>query len=131
LVEIIGGQSMYVQSGSPVALRCKISGSLQIPGYVHWYHDSEKEMGMITMSKESPKIVTHTKNNQSAAAATTVHDYEVFISTLTLNDVKKEDAGNYTCQPVDLPPASVQLHVIQGQCQFFLSSAFLNHHPSS
>lgn len=44
-VEIRGAPDIYVMAGSGVALHCVISGLIETPPYVFWYHKTERIAG--------------------------------------------------------------------------------------
>lgn len=44
-VEIRGAPDIYVMAGSGVALHCVISGLIETPPYIFWYHKTERIAG--------------------------------------------------------------------------------------
>lgn len=44
-VEIRGAPDIYVMSGSGVTLHCVISGLIDTPPYIFWYHKTERIAG--------------------------------------------------------------------------------------
>lgn len=51
-VEIRGAPDIYVMAGSGVALHCVISGLIETPPYIFWYHKTERIAG--SALEESP-----------------------------------------------------------------------------
>lgn len=44
-MEIRGAPDIYVMAGSGVALHCVVSGLLETPPYIFWYHKTERIAG--------------------------------------------------------------------------------------
>ncbi|XP_042210687.1 zwei Ig domain protein zig-8-like [Homarus americanus] len=94
---ILGKETMYVQSGSTVTLECVIKEELVIPGLVLWYQDDR----LVDRDSRRVKVVTQVAN--------------VTTSTLTVTTAAQQDSGNYSCWPSSGRPDSVLVHVIQGE----------------
>ncbi|CAL4142015.1 unnamed protein product, partial [Meganyctiphanes norvegica] len=91
--KISGTQDMYVQLGSPVKLTCTITDLIEPPTYVFWYHDDQ-------MINYGDKV--RVANSEAG-------------SELYIMNARLDDSGNYTCQPSNASPASVDLHIITGE----------------
>ncbi|XP_071546410.1 zwei Ig domain protein zig-8-like [Panulirus ornatus] len=93
---ILGKETLYVQSGSTVTLECVIREELVIPGLVLWYQDDrlvERDSGRVKVATKVDNVTT---------------------STLTVKTAALQDSGNYSCWPSAGRPDSVLVHVIQG-----------------
>lgn len=99
-IEILGDRDMYVKTGSTVAIRCVIKQSLEGPFYVFWYHEGDR-----VLNYQLAKIDIQTKRIDQDT-----------VSSLVIRNARREDSGNYTCSPSNLDSASVQLHVLNGEC---------------
>lgn len=125
---------MYVESGSPVALRCVISHWLTKPRVVFWYRNGIRLIsGVRGLSTHEEQRVGRTivrgggeagdggggggsREYPSASAS--------IVSQLTIDKAHpKLHSGHYKCAPDNIQPAVVNLHVIRGE--FFLVRYFL------
>ncbi|XP_064101769.1 uncharacterized protein LOC135212256 [Macrobrachium nipponense] len=88
-----GPEERVVASGSDLRLVCIIEGASSKPSYVFWYHYE--------------RMV-----NYDAARGITVTQTSPMRSTLAISEVTADHAGNYTCQPSNAVPASVNVHVV-------------------
>ncbi|KAK8388144.1 hypothetical protein O3P69_020204 [Scylla paramamosain] len=93
---ILGKETLYLQSGSTISLQCVIKEQLAIPGLVLWYQDD------------------HLVERQSSRIKVTTRVTNVTTSTLTVEAARLQDSGNYSCWPSAGRPDSVLVHVIQG-----------------
>ncbi|VVC33317.1 Hypothetical protein CINCED_3A001473 [Cinara cedri] len=91
--EILGAPDLYIMSGSSLRLVCRLQGSTQAPLFVFWYH-SER---MINFDTDRGLIV-HINSTES---------------DLIMPYTNTSDSGNYTCQPQNIPPATIHVHVLQ------------------
>ncbi|CAL4104141.1 unnamed protein product, partial [Meganyctiphanes norvegica] len=101
-VSVPGGSELYVRSGSTVTVKCVISNALHPPNYVFWYHESSRVVGGGTLPGVRQEPLETLDNGVS-------------VSSLTINTASAAHAGNYTCSPAHLTPASVVLHVLNGE----------------
>lgn len=69
-VEIRGAPDIYVMAGSGVALHCVISGLIETPPYIFWYHKTERIAGsaleesrMFESSKEAAALASSGLHN--------------------------------------------------------------------
>ncbi|KAM8704607.1 hypothetical protein ACLKA7_009118 [Drosophila subpalustris] len=105
--ELIGDQSRFVKAGSKVALHCIVRGTLDPPKYIIWFRGQKK----ISESDERTGWYTQLDRNIFG----TVADNQNTIGSLIIPFVRKEDSGNYTCQPSNSVSVSVDLHVLSGE----------------
>ncbi|XP_043213462.1 lachesin-like [Amphibalanus amphitrite] len=115
-VAIVGGErDLHVNAGSTVTIQCVISRSIEQPAFVFWHHD-----GRLVMS---PAGGRHRTAVERTGADTTV-------STLVISRVRRADSGNYTCQPSNLPHATVLLHVLNGEHHAAMQDGVSAGHPA-
>ncbi|XP_046398140.1 uncharacterized protein LOC124164946, partial [Ischnura elegans] len=93
--EIIGAPDLHLKSGSTLRLSCVLRQSTEPPVYVFWYHDDR----MINYDRERGVSV----------------EAERFGSALVVREARRVDSGNYTCVPSNARPASVNVHVLNGE----------------
>ncbi|XP_017041187.1 la-related protein 1 isoform X2 [Drosophila ficusphila] len=116
--ELIGDQSRFVKAGSKVALHCIVRGTLDPPKYIIWFRGKKK----ISESDERSGWYTQLDRNIFG----TVGDNQNTIGSLIIPVVRKEDSGNYTCQPSNSVSVSVDLHVLSGE---YSASAIMSTAP--
>ncbi|XP_052755386.1 protein sidekick-1-like isoform X2 [Galleria mellonella] len=99
---IIGSQDVYVKKGSTISLTCSVNVHSSPPSSasVLWYHgnsvvDFDSPRGGISLETEKTEGGTTSKLLVTKAALT--------------------DSGNYTCVPNNAHPASVSVHVLNGE----------------
>lgn len=93
--DIVGGPDKIVKSGSSLRLTCVLRRSTEPPAYVFWYHGAR----MINFDLGGGAAVRHGRQS----------------SELHIPKAQKQHAGNYSCVPSNARPASVNVHVLQGQ----------------
>ncbi|KAF4533372.1 hypothetical protein B566_EDAN002770 [Ephemera danica] len=94
--EISGGAAdLHIKSGSTLRLTCSLRHSTEPPVFVFWYHDAR----MINYDRERGVRV------ESAGRAG---------SALVLDAAAPSDSGNYSCVPSNARPASINVHVLNG-----------------
>uniref|UniRef100_A0A1B6DCB5 Ig-like domain-containing protein n=1 Tax=Clastoptera arizonana TaxID=38151 RepID=A0A1B6DCB5_9HEMI len=93
--EILGSPDLHIKSGSTMRLVCELHQSTETPMFVFWYHGPR----MINYDKDRGISVVSDKRN----------------SVLTLSVAEKNDSGNYTCVPSNVKPASINVHVLNGE----------------
>ena len=92
--EIDGGPEKYVKSGSTLKLTCHIRQNSVAPDFVFWYHDGR----MI--------------NYEGALGVSVIGD--AASSTLIVGKAHSLHSGNYSCVPSNVRPASVIVHILNG-----------------
>ncbi|XP_077285781.1 hemicentin-1-like [Arctopsyche grandis] len=100
--KIWGSQDVYVKKGSTISLTCSVNVHSTPPSSasVLWYHggsvvDFDSPRGGISLETEKTESGTTSKLLVTKAALT--------------------DSGNYTCVPSNANPASVSVHVLNGE----------------
>ncbi|XP_067619926.1 uncharacterized protein dpr17 [Eurosta solidaginis] len=104
--ELIGDQNRFVKAGSKVALHCIVRDTLEPPTYIIWFRGktqitNDNEVGWYTEIDRT--IFGDADSNRNT------------IGSLVIPHVRKKDSGNYTCQPSNSAPVSVDLHVLSGE----------------
>lgn len=90
-VEIRGAPDIYVMAGSGVALHCVISGLLETPPFVFWYHKTERIAGS-ALQEPSLQQQKSASSGGSRSASSSLVDAS-FIPDST-NGQHKESFGN-------------------------------------
>lgn len=91
-VRIFGGPDIYVREFSSLQLECVISATIVSPKFVVWEHNEKLVPGTSVIKvQDSPSTSS---------------------STLHIGRVTRYQAGNYSCHPDNLHPATVSLHVL-------------------
>ncbi|XP_035712971.1 uncharacterized protein LOC110843122 isoform X2 [Folsomia candida] len=93
--EIVGGPEKIYKAGSTVELKCDLIDSTEEPEYFWWYQGLQ----MINYDRSRHINVTHYKSS----------------SVLILYNVQKQQQGNYSCVPSNAHPASIFVHIINGE----------------
>lgn len=104
---IWGPEDVYVKKGSTISLTCSINVHSTPPGSVLWYH------GASVVDFDSPRggISLETEKTESGTT-----------SKLLVTKAALSDSGNYTCVPSNANPASVWVHVLNGELLLQISS---------
>ncbi|KAK7573970.1 hypothetical protein V9T40_011161 [Parthenolecanium corni] len=97
---ILGAEDVYVKKGSTISLTCSVNVHSSPPGSVVWYQgstvvDFESSRGGISLETEKTESGTTSK--------------------LLITKASLTDSGNYTCMPSNANPASVFVHVLNGE----------------
>ncbi|EFX87675.1 hypothetical protein DAPPUDRAFT_312160, partial [Daphnia pulex] len=100
---ILGGPEFHVDVGSHVNLTCIVQFSPEPPEYVFWYH--------MTLDAD---VLRH-DSSRGGVAIVTDKTNPVTSTSLLLRQVRLSDSGKYSCTPSNADPASVTLHVLQGE----------------
>jgi hypothetical protein len=96
---ILGQADLHVKTGSTISLSCVISQGPHDLGTVFWYH--------------GPTIIDYDSSRGGVKIET--EWTEELTSRLRITNARITDSGNYTCIPTIAAPASVMVHVINGQ----------------
>ena len=94
-VDILGGPSLLVHSGSSLQLECLTSHVLRPPQFVMWQHGTLLTPG-----------TTHTFTSNMGL---------VTKSVLTIEEVNKNTAGEYRCLPDNISPATININIIKNE----------------
>lgn len=97
---IQGPEDVYVKKGSTISLTCSVNVHSTPPSSVLWYH------GPSVVDFDSPRggISLETEKTESGTT-----------SKLLVTKAALIDSGNYTCVPSNANPASVWVHVLNGE----------------
>ncbi|XP_068082554.1 uncharacterized protein [Anabrus simplex] len=98
--QIWGPEDVYVKKGSTISLTCSINVHSTPPGSVLWYH------GSAVVDFDSPRGGISLETEKTEAGTT---------SKLLVTKAALTDSGNYTCVPSNANPASVWVHVLNGE----------------
>lgn len=99
---ILGPAELYVKTGSALSVSCVISQGPHDLGTVFWYRDAHVlEPGASGSGGGRVRIETDWT--------------EALTSRLRIVDATPADSGNYSCVPTVAAPASVNVHVINGE----------------
>ncbi|XP_068081825.1 zwei Ig domain protein zig-8 [Anabrus simplex] len=93
--ELQGAPDKFIKSGSRLRLTCLLRRSTEPPVYVFWYH----ERSMINYDEGRGVQVRHGR----------------YSSELVIEEARKVDSGNYTCVPSNARPASISVHILNGE----------------
>ncbi|KAK2588738.1 hypothetical protein KPH14_001625 [Odynerus spinipes] len=98
--KILGSEEVYVKKGSKISLTCTVDMQDVPPSNVTWYHagsiiDFDSPRGGVSLETEKGKSFTK--------------------SMLVITRALINDSGNYTCFSNKAAPASVVVHVLNGE----------------
>nr|CAD7572034.1 unnamed protein product [Timema californicum] len=97
---IWGPEDVYVKKGSTISLTCSVNVHSSPPSSVLWYHGSS------VLDFDSPRGGISLETEKTEAGTT---------SKLLVTKASLTDSGNYTCVPSNANPASVWVHVLNGE----------------
>ncbi|KAI8423497.1 hypothetical protein MSG28_012610, partial [Choristoneura fumiferana] len=95
--QISGPTEKYLKPGSTLRLQCAVVQTTEAPAFVFWYHNSR----MINYDAERGINVTT--------------DAAQRVSDLLIPAASAIHAGNYTCVPNNAVPASIYVHIFNGE----------------
>ncbi|CAB3240472.1 unnamed protein product [Arctia plantaginis] len=95
--QISGPTEKYLKPGSTLRLQCSVVQTTEAPAFVFWYHNSR----MINYDAERGINVTT--------------DPVQRLSDLLIPAASVSHAGNYTCVPNNAVPASIYVHIFNGE----------------
>ena len=118
-----------------MAIRCVIRGALEPPSYVMWYFGAEQIFSdnkfgwdMRTDEGDSHSTVSGDKqeslcplavgggwDRKLGCARDVLIEFRFQIASLIIPAAKKQDSGNFTCNPSNSDSVTVLLHVINGE----------------
>ncbi|XP_017766803.1 PREDICTED: basement membrane-specific heparan sulfate proteoglycan core protein-like isoform X4 [Eufriesea mexicana] len=98
--KILGPEDVYVKKGSTISLTCTVNVPSTPPSIVFWHH------GGALVDFDSPRggISLETEKTESGTT-----------SKLLVTQARLTDSGNYTCISSNANPASVMVHVLNGE----------------
>ncbi|XP_018321037.1 zwei Ig domain protein zig-8 isoform X2 [Agrilus planipennis] len=103
---ILGPGDLHVKAGSSVTITCTINQGPHDLGTISWYRDTEILKSNSPTSNEADSIPRLSIENNWVDGLT---------SRLHISNVRLSDSGNYSCVPTLATPASVNIHVINGE----------------
>ncbi|XP_054288580.1 hemicentin-1-like isoform X2 [Macrosteles quadrilineatus] len=113
---IWGPEEVYVKKGSTISLTCSVNIHSTPPGSVLWYQ------GVSVVDFDSPRGGISLETEKTEAGTT---------SKLLVTKAALTDSGNYTCVPSNANPASVYVHVLNGEHPAAMQHGGTNHVISS
>ncbi|XP_028967786.1 Down syndrome cell adhesion molecule-like [Galendromus occidentalis] len=128
---ILGSPVLYVNQGGVLRLVCELSGPLTAKEFIFWYRngrvlnydsDLRKRMEISSNSSIFKNVVDKRKNNEQQTLRKVNADGSPqsellsygnkLKSRLVVTAMEASDSGNYTCQPSNALPDSIQVFVI-------------------
>ncbi|KAK0180398.1 hypothetical protein PV327_006042 [Microctonus hyperodae] len=98
--KILGPEDVYVKKGSTISLTCTVNVQSTPPSSVTWHHGSS------IVDFDSPRGGVSLETEKTESGTT---------SKLLVTQARSSDSGNYTCIPSNANPASVMVHVLNGE----------------
>ncbi|XP_076285080.1 zwei Ig domain protein zig-8 isoform X3 [Lasioglossum baleicum] len=98
--KILGPEDVYVKKGSTISLTCTVNVQSTPPSSVLWHH------GAAVVDFDSPRGGVSLETEKTESGTT---------SRLLVTQARLADSGNYTCIPSNAIPASVMVHVLNGE----------------
>ncbi|XP_076643891.1 zwei Ig domain protein zig-8 isoform X1 [Halictus rubicundus] len=98
--KIPGPEDVYVMKGSTISLTCTVNVQSTPPSSVSWHH------GAAVVDFDSPRGGVSLETEKTESGTT---------SRLLVTQARVTDSGNYTCIPSNANPASVMVHVLNGE----------------
>lgn len=118
---ILGHSELYVKTGSSVTITCVISQGPHDLGTVLWYRDSIPVHNSPLPPQGTPRLYINSEWTDGLT------------SRLHITRALVADTGNYSCVPTSAEPASVNVHVINGNitCYAILSDILVYNYISA
>ncbi|XP_043663820.1 hemicentin-1-like isoform X3 [Vespula pensylvanica] len=102
--KIMGQEDVYVKKGSTISLMCTVNVQSTPPSSVSWHH------GGAVVDFDSPSV-----HHRGGVSLETEKTESGTTSRLLVTQARLSDSGNYTCIPSNANPASVMVHVLNGE----------------
>ncbi|XP_012536768.1 basement membrane-specific heparan sulfate proteoglycan core protein isoform X3 [Monomorium pharaonis] len=102
--KILGAEDVYVKKGSTISLTCEVNVRSTPPSSVSWHH------GGAVVDFDSPSV-----HRRGGVSLETEKTDTGTTSRLLVTQARLTDSGNYTCIPSNANPASVMVHVLNGE----------------
>ncbi|XP_046649216.1 uncharacterized protein LOC124340657 [Daphnia pulicaria] len=96
---VLGGSEVFVGMGSTINLTCVIRLSPEPPNSIRWQHNNQ--MIGYDSNRGGVSVVTE-KGIESS-------------SSLLIQNARPADSGKYVCRPDNAEPATVNVHVLNGE----------------
>ncbi|XP_071536358.1 zwei Ig domain protein zig-8-like isoform X2 [Panulirus ornatus] len=97
--EILGGGDLHINTGSTINLTCLVLYHARSPHALTWLHEGKE---------------IHYDSARGGVSVLTEAG-EVTRSALLIQKARREDSGNYTCQPRGAESATARVHVLHGE----------------
>ncbi|KAG0728526.1 hypothetical protein GWK47_032319 [Chionoecetes opilio] len=97
---ILNSPEIYVHRGSPINLTCVVTHGTERPVFIYWYHHDK-----VIDYEGRGGVRIHTQNGRDT------------VSHLLVKKAGPRDTGRYSCNPSNGEPATVMLHVLNGEHQ--------------
>lgn len=104
--EILGNSEIFVKSGSDINLTCLVVQSPEPPSFIYWYRND------------------NVINYSSRGGINVLTEKQTKTSRLLISRAQPPDSGNYTCSPSSSEPASVIVHVLNGNLSHYYNIYF-------
>ncbi|XP_025267434.1 basement membrane-specific heparan sulfate proteoglycan core protein isoform X1 [Camponotus floridanus] len=101
---ILGPEDVYVKKGSTISLTCEVNVRSTPPSSVSWHH------GGAVVDFDSPSV-----HRRGGVSLETEKTDTGTTSRLLVTQARLTDSGNYTCIPSNANPASIMVHVLNGE----------------
>ncbi|XP_015599052.1 lachesin isoform X4 [Cephus cinctus] len=98
--KILGLEDIYVKKGSTISLTCTVNVQSTPPSSVSWFRGDD------VIDFDSPRGGVSLETEKTESGTT---------SKLLVTQARLSDSGNYTCRPSNANPASVMVHVLNGE----------------
>ncbi|KAJ9594610.1 hypothetical protein L9F63_027407, partial [Diploptera punctata] len=110
ITEILGGPDLFINKGSTINLTCLVRYAPEPPPLMLWSHNRE------VINFDSPR----------GGISLVTEKGPVTTSRLLIQKAIPSDTGLYTCDPSNANPASVRVHILNGE-----HPAAMYHGPAS
>ncbi|XP_064080059.1 hemicentin-1-like isoform X2 [Macrobrachium nipponense] len=115
-VQIKGPREIFMEEGSSLTLTCLVTSLYGPSTLIYWYHDTQ------LMDYNSPRGGIKMQMDRPRGETT---------SRLTVKDVKVDDSGMYSCVPSGSHPATVRVHIHEGENKAAVQQGGLGESSSS
>ncbi|XP_069957602.1 zwei Ig domain protein zig-8-like [Cherax quadricarinatus] len=115
-VEIQGPRELYIEEGSSLTLTCLVTSSGAPSTLVYWYHDTS------LVDYNSPRGGVDLQIDRGRGET---------LTQLVVTSVGRGDSGMYSCVPDGSHPATVLVHVQEGEHEAAIHQGGLNHSSTS
>ncbi|XP_066979450.1 opioid-binding protein/cell adhesion molecule-like [Macrobrachium rosenbergii] len=112
----IKGREIFMEEGSSLTLTCLVTSLYGPPTLIYWYHDTQ------LMDYNSPRGGIKMQMD---------HERRETTSRLTVRNVRTEDSGMYSCVPSGSHPATVRVHIHEGENKAAVQQGGLEESSSS
>ncbi|XP_068242641.1 LOW QUALITY PROTEIN: zwei Ig domain protein zig-8-like [Palaemon carinicauda] len=115
-VHIKGAREIFMEEGSSLTLTCLVTSLYGPATLIYWYHDTQ------LMDYNSPRGGIKMQMDHERGETT---------SRLTVRNVRTEDSGMYSCVPSGSHPATVRVHIHEGENKAAVQQGGLDETSSS